>query len=297
MIAGRYRILRSLGQGGMGEVVLAADTQLGRQVAIKSVDADSWRDPGAKAFFLREARAAARLDHANIRAIHEIVEESGRGFIVMEYVDGVTLDQLLKMKPLALDRVIDIAAQVAAGMAAAQAHGIVHRDLKPANIMIDRRARVKILDFGLASVCPAMSASEASEERSDRELAERGIFMGTAAYVSPEQARGLELDGRSDIFSFGVVLYELVENRNPFTDADDVVTLYNVLHREVRFSVRFPPALRAVVRKAMQRDRERRYRDFGEIRKDLLALPARTASRPPHSRGGMANRPQRKFSR
>jgi|WetSurMetagenome_2_1015567.scaffolds.fasta_scaffold74042_2 eukaryotic-like serine/threonine-protein kinase len=277
MIGGRFQIIRSLGQGGMGEILLAADVKLGREVAIKGIRADSWRDPDAKARFLREARAAARLDHANIRAIYEIVEEGGREFIVMEYVDGVTLDQLLRMKPLALDRVIAIAAQIADGMAAAQGQRIVHRDIKPGNIMIDRGGRVKILDFGLAMVCPAAGKSEAPDDRGDRELAEKGVVLGTAAYISPEQARGLELDGRSDIFSYGVVLYELIENRNPFAAAEDVVTIHNVLHREVRFQRRVPAALSAIVLKAVQKDREQRYKDFREILKDLLALPARMA--------------------
>jgi serine/threonine protein kinase len=277
MIGGRFQIIRSLGRGGMGEILLAADVKLGREVAIKGIRTDSWRDPDAKARFLREARAAVRLDHANIRAIYEIVEEGGREFIVMEYVDGVTLDQLLRMKPLALDRVIAIAAQIADGMAAAQGQRIVHRDIKPGNIMIDRSGRVKILDFGLAGVCPAAGEGEAPDDRDDRELAEKGIVLGTAAYISPEQARGLELDGRSDIFSYGVVLYELIENRNPFAAADDVVTIHNVLHREVRFNRRVPAALCAIVLKAVRKDREERYKDFREIKKDILALPARMA--------------------
>jgi serine/threonine protein kinase len=277
MIGGRFQVIRSLGKGGMGEILLAREVKLGREVAIKSISADSLCDNGAKARFRREAQAAARLDHANIRAIYEIAEEDGREFIVMEYVDGVTLDQLLKMKPLALDRVIDIAAQIADGMAAAQGQRIVHRDIKPGNIMIDRSGRVKILDFGLARISPAAGPSGAPEDRCDRELAEKGFVLGTAAYISPEQARGLELDGRSDIFSYGVVLYELIENRNPFAAAEDAVTLYNVLHREVRFSRRVPAALRAIVQKALRKDREQRYRDFREIRKDLLALPARMA--------------------
>jgi serine/threonine protein kinase len=277
MIGGRFQIIRSLGKGGMGEILLAREVKLGREVAIKSISADSQRDSDAKARFRREARAAARLDHVNIRAIYEIAEENGREFIVMEYVDGVTLDQLLRMKPLALDRVIDIAAQIADGMAAAQGQRIVHLDIKPGNIMIDRSGRVKILDFGLARVCPAAGKSQAPEDRGDRELAEKGIVLGTAAYISPEQARGLDLDGRSDIFSYGVVLYELIENRNPFAAAEDVVTLYNVLHREVRFSRRVPAALRTIVQKAVRKDREQRYKDFREIKKDLLALPKRMA--------------------
>jgi serine/threonine protein kinase len=274
MIGGRFQVIRTLGMGGMGEILLAREIKSGREVAIKSIGAGSLRDGGSKARFLQGARTAARLDHANIRAIYEIVEEDGREFIVMEYIDGVTLDQLLKMKPLALERVIAIALQIADGMAAAQEQRIVHGDIKPGNIMIDRGGRVKILDFGLARVCPAAGRSDAPDDRGDRELAEKGIVLGSASYLSPEQARGLELDGRSDIFSYGVVLYELIENRNPFAAVEDVVTLYNVLHREARFSRRVPAALGAIVQKAVQKDREKRYADFREIKKDLLELPA-----------------------
>ena len=274
MIGGRFRIIRSLGQGGMGEILLAEDVTQGRNVAIKSIGPGSLLDAGARARFRQEARAAAPLAHANIRAIHEIVEEDGREFIVMEYVDGVTLDQLLKMKLLPLERVIAIAIQIADGMAAAHDQRIVHRDIKPGNIMIDRNGRVKILDFGLARVCPAAGQGAAPDDDSDHELAGKGIVLGSAAYVSPEQARGLELDGRSDIFSFGVVLYELIEKRNPFAAEEDVVTLYNVLHHEARFNRRVPAALAAIVQKAMHKDREKRYKDFREIKKDLLELPA-----------------------
>lgn len=283
ILGGRFRVLRSLGQGGMGEIVLAEDVKLGRKVAIKRVSAAALCDGESKARFLREAQAASRLDHANICTIYEIAEEEGREHIIMQYVDGVTLDQLLKMKPLSVNQVIDIAAQVADGMIAAQARRVVHRDIKPGNIMIDRDGRVKILDFGLAKICPAPDGGEddaggAAAERRDRDLTEKGLVLGTVSYMSPEQARGQKLDGRSDIFSFGVVLFEMLENRNPFTDEENIVTLYNILHREARFVRPAPEALRAVIARCLLKERELRFRDFAEVRQALAALREGAAS-------------------
>ena len=276
IIAGRFGVIRSLGKGGMGEIFLAEDVRLGRKVAIKSISADAICDCDSKTRFLREAQAASRLDHANICTIYEIAEEDGREFIVMQYIDGVTLDQLLKLKPLPLEQAVDIAAQIADGMAAAQGRNIVHRDIKPGNIMIDRSGQVKILDFGLAKICASPGqggwAADADAERRDRDLTEKGLVLGTVAYMSPEQAKGLALDGRSDIFSYGVVLYEMIESRNPFSDSESIVTLYNILHRDVQFSRPAPEALRRIIRKALQKDRGRRYGDFNEIRDELTAL-------------------------
>jgi len=278
-------VLRSLGKGGMGEILLAEDVKLGRKVAIKSISPAALSECDSKARFVREARAASRLEHPNICTIYEIAEENGREFIVMQYIDGVTLDQLLKMKPLAIGQVIQIAAQMADGMAAAQAQNIVHRDIKPGNIMIDRGGQVKILDFGLAKICGETEADSAADRR-DSELTEKGIVLGTVSFMSPEQAKGLKLDGRSDVFSFGVVLYEMIESRNPFSDDENIVTLYNILHREVQFSRRAPEALRAIVRRCLQKDRNRRFSDFGEIRQALDALKAdRQAAAGPGAQG------------
>ncbi|MBN2346990.1 MAG: protein kinase [Candidatus Aminicenantes bacterium] len=299
ILGGRFRVIKSLGRGGMGEILLAEDVKLGRKVAIKSIAAAVLSDFDSKARFLREAQAASRLDQANICMIYEIAEESGREFIVMQYVDGVTLDQLMKMKPLALETVVDIALQIADGMAAAQGQDIVHRDIKPGNIMIDRSGQVKILDFGLAKICPA-AEGEGESERDDRDLTEKGIVLGTVSYMSPEQAKGLKLDGRSDIFSFGVVLYEMIENRNPFAEKENIVTLYNILHREVRFSPHVPPPLQRIVRKAMQKDRSRRYGDFSEIRRDLAdwkAGLARKAEQPRNETEIIAPREQKRLLR
>ncbi len=285
ILGGRFRVLRSLGKGGMGEILLAEDVKLGRKVAIKSISPAALSECDSKARFLREARAASRLEHPNICTIYEIAEEDGREFIVMQYIDGVTLDQLLKMKPLAIGQVIQIAAQMAEGLAAAQAQSIVHRDIKPGNIMIDRGGQVKILDFGLAKICGETEADRAADRR-DSDLTEKGIVLGTVSFMSPEQARGLKLDGRSDVFSFGVVLYEMLENRNPFSDDENIVTLYNILHREVQFSRRAPEALRDIVRRCLQKDRNRRFSDFGQIRQALAALKAdREAAAAPGARG------------
>ena len=273
ILGGRFRVLRSLGKGGMGEILLAEDVKLGRKVAIKSISPAALSECDSKARFVREARAASRLEHPNICTIYEIAEEDGREFIVMQYIDGVTLDQLLKMKPLAIGQVIQIATQMADGLAAAQAQNIVHRDIKPGNIMIDRGGQVKILDFGLAKICGGTETDRADDRR-DSDLTEKGIVLGTVSFMSPEQARGLKLDGRSDVFSFGVVLYEMIENRNPFSDDENIVTLYNILHREAQFNRRAPEALRDIVRRCLQKDRNRRFSDFGQIRQALVALKA-----------------------
>jgi serine/threonine protein kinase len=268
----RFKIIKSLGQGGMGEIFLADDLKLGRKVAIKSIHADAKGDLDAEILFQREVEVASRLHHPNICAIYEITKEGGREFIVMEYVDGVTIKELLKIKPLALDQVIDIAAQVADGMAAAQAQNIVHNDIKPGNIMIDRSGQVKVLDFGVARIELAPNINEDKGEYQESGRSDKEVILATIAYMSPEQARGFQPDSRSDIFSFGVVLCEMIENRNPFVADEDVVTLYNILHHEVQFNRSVPERLQNIVRKAMQKDRGSRYGEFLEIKSDLDAL-------------------------
>jgi eukaryotic-like serine/threonine-protein kinase len=288
IIGKRYRIIRSLGRGGMGEIFLAEDIKLGRKVAVKCISWDSSSAGYARSRFRDEARAAARLDHPNICKIYEIGEDNEKEFIVMQFIDGVTLGELLKMKPLSSDKIIGIALQITKGMIAAQAQHIVHLDIKPANIMIDKSGTVKILDFGLAEFRPRRSADRKAP-RPGPGVGEEGVVMGTASYISPEQAEGRDPDGRSDIYSLGVVLYEMIEHRNPFTADEDAVTLYNILHCEVRFSRQAPAALRAIVQKALHKDRERRYRDFSEIEKDLAAVKCSLDQ----SREGMANLPNK----
>jgi serine/threonine protein kinase len=270
IINGRFKIIRVLGRGGMGEIFLAENNKSKGNVAIKSISSDLLRDRYAQTRFRREARAASLLDHPNICAIYEIAAENKREYIVMEYVDGVTLDKLERMKPLAPGYIIDIALQVVDGMIAAHKKNIVHLDIKPGNIMIDRSGRIKVLDFGLAEFRPRKTADR-KNRRPESSLSEMDVVMGTVAYMSPEQVEGRDLDGRSDIFSFGVVLAELLEKKNPFSDRDNIVTQYNIIHKEIALGKDVPPALREIVLKALQKDRERRYSDFREIKKDLAA--------------------------
>jgi eukaryotic-like serine/threonine-protein kinase len=271
IIDGRFKIIKVLGRGGMGEIFLAEDNVHKRMVAVKIISSDLLRDRYAQARFKREAQAAEMLDHPNICAIYEIAEENGREYIFMQYVDGVNLEQLQKMKPLTPNRIIDIALQVAEGMIAAQAQHIVHLDIKPGNIMIDKGGKVKILDFGLAEFRPRKTADRKTR-RPEPGLSATDVVVGTAAYLSPEQAEGRDPDGRSDIFSFGVVLYELLEKENPFSDRDNVVTLYNILHKEIKLGPHVPLPLQKIVYKTLQKDRERRYNNFREIKKDLTAV-------------------------
>jgi len=276
IIDGRFKIIKVLGRGGMGEVFLAEDNQSHGKVAIKSIRNAFIRDRGAQARFRSEARAASLLNHPNIGTIYEIARENEREYIVMEYVDGVTLDQLQKMKPLTQAQIIDIALQVAEGMCAAQAQHIVHLDIKPGNIMIDRSGRVKILDFGLAEFRPRRTADRKSR-RPEPGLIEPGVVMGSVSYMSPEQVEGRDLDGGSDIFSFGVVLYELLAGENPFADRNQVVTLYNIQNKEARPGSSIPKSMQKIVRKALQKDRRRRYGNFEEIKADLIAARESTA--------------------
>ncbi len=270
ILPNRFRIIKSLGKGGMGEILLAEDIRLKRNVAIKSICRESLADPDSRIRFLREAQTASRLDHPNICTVYEIAEEDGRDYIIMQYIDGVSLSQLVKFKSLGVGKIIDIAIQISDGMMEAHAKGIIHRDIKPANIMIDRNGKIRILDFGLAKFRPDGHRKPSPADDIERkELTEKGIVMGTIHYMSPEQARGLELDERSDIFSFGVVLYEMVEGSTPFTDTENITTLYNLLHKEPVFSREIPEPLKAVIRKLLAKDRRKRYGHFSEVKADL----------------------------
>lgn len=255
----------------MGDIFLAEDNKLQRKVAIKSIGSNALRDSDAKIRFRHEAQAASLLDHHNICTIFEIAAENDREYIIMQYVDGVTLDQLQKLKPFSIGKIIDIALQISDGMIAAQDQNIVHRDLKPGNIMIDKSGRVKILDFGLAKIHSGKTA-KGENSHTEADLTEKGIVMGTVSYMSPEQAKGLDLDGRSDIFSFGVVLYELLENKNPFNDRENIITLYNILNKDIHLSPDIPEPLQKIVYKTLQKDRKNRYNDFREIKNELAAV-------------------------
>src|SRR2546425_11361445 len=223
---GRYEIRSKVGEGGMGEVYLAEDTQLGRRVAIKLLPPETLSDEQARMRLVREAQAAAKLDHPNICAIYEVSEEDSRSFIAMQYVEGETLDARMKRKPLDLAESLAISAQVADALSDAHAHGIIHRDIKPSNIIITARGQAKVMDFGLARMTTGATDSEAETQSL---LTTPGAVIGTVLYMSPEQVRGEPVDARSDIFSFGVTLYEMLCGRQPFASESAAATASAIL--------------------------------------------------------------------
>jgi len=267
---GHYQIRSLLGAGGMGEVYLADDTRLQRKVAIKFLPPESGK--GANTRLLHEARAAARLDHPNICAIHEVGEAEGHSFIVMQYVEGETLATRMARKPLDMRAAVTVATQVAEALAEAHDHGLVHRDVKPQNIMLSARAQVKVLDFGLATVATPVDG----EAETASLMAQTGVIAGTVPYMSPEQLRGEALDHRSDIFSFGSVLQEVLTGKRPFAGASVAETMSAILTREPpplqhdRAAV--PAELQRIVRKCLEKDVERRYQSAQDLVVDLRNL-------------------------
>ncbi|MDX6530381.1 MAG: eukaryotic-like serine/threonine-protein kinase [Blastocatellia bacterium] len=262
---GRYEIRSKLGAGGMGEVYLAEDTQLGRGVAIKFLPPEAMSDERAKKRLIREARAAATLDHPHICSVYEIGEADGRSFIAMQYIEGETLDVKLKRKPLELKESLTIAAQIAEALTEAHSHGIIHRDIKPQNIMLTARGQVKVLDFGLAKVMRGKAISDYEAETATL-LTQAGAIVGTVPYMSPEQVRAEELDGRSDIFSYGVVIYELISGRRPFDAKSSAEIISAILTQD-------PPPLRGIatnrferlVRKCLEKELAKRYQTMEEL--------------------------------
>jgi serine/threonine protein kinase/TolB-like protein len=256
-----YRITEKIGAGGMGEVYLADDTKLNRKVALKFLLPQYTSDEEIKARFVREAQAAAALAHPNIITIHEVSEFQGRPFIAMEYVEGTSLREVIDEKKSSFMEIIDLAMQMGEGLGRAHEAGIIHRDIKPQNILMGKDGRPKITDFGLAKV------------KDSPELTRAGTTFGTIAYMSPEQARGLEVDRRADIFSFGVVLYELVTGRRPF-HGDNEASIINAIVNQMpeplaRFKAGVPDGLEAIVEKALAKDRDERYQHVDDIVADL----------------------------
>ncbi|MFZ1918087.1 MAG: protein kinase [Terriglobales bacterium] len=274
-----YRIVGKLGGGGMGVVYEAEDTRLTRRVALKFIPEDMAKDRKSLDRFMREARAASQLNHPGICTIHDIEDNDGHPFIVMEKLEGTSLKDLMRNRKIEVDEILDIGTQVADALAASHAKGIIHRDIKPANIFVSQSGQTKILDFGLAKIVHDPNSSEAAFEDS---LTAMGVIPGTAIYMSPEQARSEELDARSDLFSLGVVLYEMATGKKPFATGNVITTLAAVLNEKpvapLQLNPKLPPDLEGIIGRAMEKERGHRYPNALAMKGDLQSLRKETES-------------------